>query len=110
MREATYDNKGIERVPFATAHGPRATFDATRPKDAASIAPRLLNSDSEEATPETKVGAESLSHQTGEGSPRKQSLDGRKVLTPNWRQELVGKVATLRTIEPAGINVVAEDE
>ena len=55
-REAATDKRGIERVPFATVHSLGAAVAVPRPEDAATIAPKLFNSDSKEATPETKVG------------------------------------------------------
>ena len=81
-REAATDKRGIEseRVHFAAVHGLGPAVVAPRPEDAATVAPKLLN-------PSSKEGW------SGPGLP-----------------EQTGRLATLKTIEPAGINAVAEDE
>ena len=56
MKDVAIDYRGVERVPFATVHSLGPAVTAPRPEDAATIAPKLFNSDSEEATPETKAG------------------------------------------------------
>lgn len=80
--DAETDKRCIEseRVKFAPVHGLGPAVGAPGPKDAATVAPKMLNSSSEEGG-------------SGSGLP-----------------ELTGSLATLKTIEPAGINAVAEDE